>query len=75
MIKNVKGILLFAAFLVGGAGLAGLCWSCCGSTNLADMPDEVKSYYEKDLASADENESLSAYFDLSNGIIEAYRTV
>ena len=74
MIKNVKGILLFAAFLVGGAGLAGLCWSCCGSTNLADMPDEVKSYYEKDLASADENESLSAYFDLSNGIIEAYRT-
>ena len=61
--------------LAAGLVLAGLSvTSCCGSDVTIDMPTEVKAYYDKDIVSADEKDAVSAYFDLSNGIIDAYKT-
>ena len=64
-------VLLTAGIMLSGVSLL---TSCCSSEPSIDMPTEVKAYYEKDFVSADEKDAFSAYFDLSNGIIEAYKT-
>ena len=70
-----KKQLLGNKLLVAGMVLASACMtSCCGKDAKIDIPVEVKAYYDKDIVSADEKDAFSAYFDLSNGIIEAYKT-
>lgn len=64
-------VLLTAGIMLSGVSLL---TCCCSSEPSIDMPTEVKAYYEKDFVSADEKDAFSAYFDLSNGIIEAYKT-
>ncbi len=70
MKKSISICLLAAGF-----GLA--VWSvtsCCKDEVIIDIPKEVKAYFDKDFVSSDDDDKVSAYFDLSNGIIEAYKT-
>ena len=70
-----KKIILGNVLLAAGALLSSMSvTSCCGEDVKIDMPAEVKAYYDKDIVSAEEKDMVSAYFDLSNGIIEAYKT-
>ena len=70
-----KKIILGNVLLAAGALLSSMSvTSCCGEDVKIDMPAEVKAYYDKDIVSAEVKDMVSAYFDLSNGIIEAYKT-
>ena len=64
-----KNALMASAAIVALAAFV----SCSGDKN-TNQPNEVKAYYDKDITERQEATSYSAYFDLSNGIIEAYKT-
>ncbi len=54
---------------------AGAFVSCGSSEVLPSTPAAVKAYYEKDNGpAADSDGKISAYFDLSDGIVVAYKT-
>lgn len=74
MNKKVKEIFLFAVLMLVGVVLVGLCVLSCKGDEQSSLPNDVKMYYEQGFASVNEKGTFSAYFDLSNGIIEAYRT-
>jgi len=64
-----------SSLLVAAVALAGTCvTSCCGEDESKNLPTQVKAYFDKDIANAEEAGACAAYFDLSNGIIEAYKT-
>lgn len=53
------------------AGLAML--SSCGGGDTANYPQQVQQYFNKDIALASANGRTSAYFDLSDGVVLAYK--
>ncbi len=68
--KNFKiQTLLLAAFI----GLASTSIISCGSSDDANMPQQVKQYFDKDISLKNVTNSYSAYFDLSDGVVLAYK--
>ena len=61
--------LLFAALV----GLASTCFVSCGSSNDTSMSQQVKQYFDKDISLKNVNSNYSAYFDLSDGVVLAYK--
>ena len=61
--------LLFAAFI----GLASNVFVSCGSSDDMRMPQQVKQYFDKDISLKNVSKNYSAYFDLSDGVVLAYK--
>lgn len=66
---QIHHILL--AFIIG---LAGTGLASCGSSDNANLPQQVKQYFDKDLTLRNATHHSSAYFDLSDGVVLAYKT-
>ena len=45
----------------------------CSSSENANMPQQVKQYFDKDITSKNASNNTSAYFDLSDGVVLAYK--
>ena len=67
-IFNIKN-LLFAAMML----LASSSFTSCGSSDETSMPQQVKQYFDKDITLKNAGNHTSAYFDLSDGVVLAYK--
>ena len=67
-IFNIKN-LLFAAMML----LASSSFTSCGSSDETSMPQQVKQYFDKDITLKNVGNQTSAYFDLSDGVVLAYK--
>ena len=62
------------AWLCGALlGLATLSLNSCGNSDDVNLPQQVKQYFDKDLTLKDRTTRYSAYFDLSDGVVLAYK--
>ena len=68
--KRIKIQTLLLAALMG---IAGASLSSCGSSDDANLSQQVKQYFDKDVALNNVINSYSAYFDLSDGVVLAYK--
>ena len=67
-IFNIKN-LLFAAMIL----LASSSFTSCGSSDETSMPQQIKQYFDKDITLKNAGNHTSAYFDLSDGVVLAYK--
>ncbi len=65
---NIQHLLL--AFIIG---LAGTGFSSCGGSDDANLPQQIKQYFDKDITLRNATNHYSAYFDLSDGVVLAYK--
>ena len=67
-IFNIKN-LLFAAMML----LTSSSFTSCGSSDETSMPQQIKQYFDKDITLKNAGNHTSAYFDLSDGVVLAYK--
>lgn len=67
-VVNIKHLLFASAMALASTGMI----SCSSSEN-ANMPQQVKQYFDKDITSKNASNNTSAYFDLSDGVVLAYK--
>ena len=67
-ISKIRNTALIAISLLASIG-----FSACGSSNEANLSQEIKQYYDKGITSKNNTQGTSAYFDLSDGVVLAYK--
>lgn len=67
-VVNIKHLLFAAVMALTSTGMI----SCSSSEN-ANMPQQVKQYFDKDITLKNTSNNTSAYFDLSDGVVLAYK--
>lgn len=76
MIQSKKQNIVAQTLLCAALVLTSLS-SCCGSKSTGEelsYPEQVKAYYDKDSVLPGATASTVAYFDLSDGIVVAYKS-
>ena len=68
--KRIKIKTLLCGIL---AGIAGWAVSSCMNGEDMDMPQQIKPYFDKDITLQNSTGDCSAYFDLSDGVVLAYK--
>ena len=58
------------AALLGGVSLL---VNSCGGADECDFSQQLKQYYNKDIVKNSSDKGCSAYFDLSDGVVLAYK--
>lgn len=61
------------AALIAFVSLTSIGFSACGSSSETSLSQEIKQYYDKGIASKSNTQGTSAYFDLSDGVVLAYK--
>mgnify|MGYP007043620234 FL=1 len=67
-ISKIKNRVLIALTLVASIG-----FSACGSSSETSLSQEIQQYYDKDITAKNNTQGTSAYFDLSDGVVLAYK--
>lgn len=67
--KRTKIQHFLLAFIIGCAAMS---LASCGSSD-DNLSQQVKQYYDKDITSKNATSNYSAYFDLSDGVVLAYK--
>ena len=71
MSRNLMKNLAF--ILAWPLALCALSLTSCGSGADGDYATQLKQYFDKDVETADGTGAMSAYFDLSDGMVLAYK--
>lgn len=67
-IFKIKNLLFAAAMTMASCGIIS-----CGNTDDVNMPQQIKQYFDKDITLRNAANNYSAYFDLSDGVVLAYK--